>query len=106
MTVRRRQPFCEQSVQFFLRPGKTWQGALFDGRQSRLDHFLERSVTATAYHRLNSPLLLRCQMNGHGFFASRYSHVALATLRVGKNLLSRKYIKPTYSLPNGHETFV
>lgn len=29
------------------------------------DHFLERSVTATAYHRLNSPLLLHCEMNRH-----------------------------------------
>jgi len=34
------RPSCEQSLQFFLGPGKTWHRALFDGRQSRLDHLI------------------------------------------------------------------
>ena len=61
----RPQPFRKQSVQLFLRSGKTRHSALFDGRQSRLHNFLKRPVAATAYHSLNSPLLLRCEMNCH-----------------------------------------
>src|SRR5260370_16925617 len=61
----RRQPFREQTVQFFLCPCKTWHRALFDSRQSRLYNLLQRPVPPATYQRLNSPPLLPSALTLH-----------------------------------------
>jgi hypothetical protein len=74
----RGEAFREQGVEFFWRSCETWDGALFNGRQSGLDNFLKRVIGTAAEHRLNAAFLLRREMDRHGLL------LGLMNLRVGE----------------------
>jgi hypothetical protein len=60
-----RQPFREQSIQFFLRPRKAWHDALFYSGQPRIYDFLYRRVRTPAHDGLYPLFLLLCELDWH-----------------------------------------